>query len=165
MEGKPLLLQSPEMVIQSDAALTGGGELQRWVSPTGGMWTEKEKLLHINVLELLAIKTFTKQRKVIINSPSVGQHCSTILPVENGGHKKQNINKNIEGNLALSIARGDHSYCRMDTKQAKHSSRLGIQECEGLFRMDTEAPHFPKCMQVYEGEAKQIFLHQEQPIS
>ena len=46
----------------------------------GGMWTKKGK--------------FTPhQHSSIINSPTAGQHCSTTLPLENGGTKSKTLTK------------------------------------------------------------------------
>jgi hypothetical protein len=64
LQGKPLSITPPNMIIQSDAATSGGwgARCQSW--ETGGQWTKEESLLHINVQEMLAatlaVKTFTK---------------------------------------------------------------------------------------------------------
>ena len=67
MEGRPLHLPSPELIICSDAAKTGGWGAACRLGSTGGPWNEEEKQLHINVQELLAaelaIKSFTKEKK------------------------------------------------------------------------------------------------------
>ena len=66
--GKSVLKKDIDLVIDSDASLTGWGAVcqdQR----TGGPWSNQEKEFHINCLELLAatlaLKTFTKGLKGI----------------------------------------------------------------------------------------------------
>ena len=57
----------PKVIIQTDASLTGWGAVCNGVQ-TSGQWTEEERSLHINVLELLAIKlalfSFTRGKRV-----------------------------------------------------------------------------------------------------
>ena len=61
--GKTLLRREIDLVIDSDASLTGWGAACR-DQRTGGPWSAQEKGLHINCLELLAatlaVQTFTK---------------------------------------------------------------------------------------------------------
>ena len=64
MEGNPIQLPPPELIICSDAAKTGGWGAVCHLGSTGGTWSEEERELHINVQELLAaelaIRTFTR---------------------------------------------------------------------------------------------------------
>ena len=61
--GKPLRQKPGQMVIQSDASLSGWGAVCRGTR-TGGAWSAQEQTMHINCLELLAatlaMKTFMK---------------------------------------------------------------------------------------------------------
>ena len=61
--GKPLRQKPGQMVIQSDASLSGWGAVCRGTC-TGGAWSAQEQTMHINCLELLAatlaVKTFMK---------------------------------------------------------------------------------------------------------
>ena len=61
--GKPLRQKPGQMVIQSDASLSGWGAVCRGTR-TGGAWSAQEQTMHINCLELLAatlaVKTFMK---------------------------------------------------------------------------------------------------------
>ena len=56
-----------QMLIQTDASKKGWGAVCKGVR-TGGLWSKEEQLLHVNVLELLAIKlallTFTKSGSI-----------------------------------------------------------------------------------------------------
>ena len=62
----PIIIFSPDLVIETDASLVGWGA-RCMDQRTGGPWSVKEQKLHINALELtavlLAIQTFTKERK------------------------------------------------------------------------------------------------------
>ena len=64
--GKTTIRKSVQIVIQSDASLSGWGAVCNGVS-TGGSWTPQEQLLHINCLELLAadlaLKSFLKDQQ------------------------------------------------------------------------------------------------------
>ena len=64
----PLLPHTPDITIESDASNIGWGACHREVQ-TGGMWSKKESLNHINYLELLAaflaLWCFAKQKSTI----------------------------------------------------------------------------------------------------
>ena len=63
--GRALLRPSPDVIIETDASRSGWGAVCQGVT-TGGLWSQMEKKLHINCLELLAgsfaVKSFTKDR-------------------------------------------------------------------------------------------------------
>ena len=65
--GRFLIQTQAQMVIQTDASKTGWGASCQGLT-TRGVWSKQERTLHINVLELLAVKlallSFTKNRKV-----------------------------------------------------------------------------------------------------
>ena len=54
VNGQPLLRQHPSLQIESDASLMGWGAVCAG-EKIGDRWTEQEKSLHINCLELLAV--------------------------------------------------------------------------------------------------------------
>ena len=64
--GKSLLTHEPEVVIESDASLTGWGAACQ-EARTGGPWSLEETQFHINCLEILAAflatRTFMKDRR------------------------------------------------------------------------------------------------------
>ena len=66
--GRLILPLIPDIVIEMDASLLGWGAATNRMS-TGGLWTQQERVHHINLLELaggaLATKTFTKGPKDI----------------------------------------------------------------------------------------------------
>ena len=63
--GRAILSTPPDLVIETDASKIGWGAACQGVR-TGGLWSQKEKKLHINCLELLAgsfaVKSFTNDR-------------------------------------------------------------------------------------------------------
>ena len=67
----PLIQPPPDLVIETDASLSGWGARCQELR-TGGLWSVEEQMMHINALELLAvflaIKTFSK-----------GKDCLNIL--------------------------------------------------------------------------------------
>ena len=62
---RALLRPSPDVIIETDASRTGRGAVCQRVT-TEGLWSQMEKNLQINCLELLAgffaVKSFTKDR-------------------------------------------------------------------------------------------------------
>ena len=66
VEGSPLRLPQPDLIICSDAAKNGGWGAVSHLGSTGGPWSQMERGKNINVLELLAaelaIKSFTKDK-------------------------------------------------------------------------------------------------------
>ena len=66
--GRAILSQTPDLVVETDASLLGWGAVSEEVR-TGGLWSEKERTQHINCLELmagaLAVRTFAKHKRNI----------------------------------------------------------------------------------------------------
>lgn len=66
--GRTLIQPQPDVTIESDASLLGWGASSDGLE-TGGLWSQLERGMHINVLELkagaFAVKTFTKGRQGI----------------------------------------------------------------------------------------------------
>ena len=63
--GRALLSHRKQLVIQSDASMTGWGAVREGLR-TGGPWSQAERMLHINCLEFtaatLAVQAFAKDR-------------------------------------------------------------------------------------------------------
>ena len=63
--GRYLIQSHSQVLIQANASRKGWSALCEGIS-TGGQWSKEEKLLHINVLELKAVKlallTFNKRK-------------------------------------------------------------------------------------------------------
>ena len=64
----PIIPPAPDLIIETDASLTGWGACCKGVR-SGGLWSREEQERHINALELhaviLAVKSFAKNRKGI----------------------------------------------------------------------------------------------------
>ena len=64
--GKNIIQPTPDLIIETDAALTGWGAVCDGVK-TGGLWSTQEQCHHINVLELkagmFAVQAFVKDRQ------------------------------------------------------------------------------------------------------
>ena len=74
-------------------------------------------------------------------TPDVGQQNSINLFNQDGGHQKQSSYGNFQEPLGLLAVKGDHSYSRIPPLQTEHRSRLSIQECDRLERMETMHPN------------------------
>ena len=65
VNGKSILSQEPDLVMETDASMLGWGAVCDGTR-TGGLWSQAERRNHINYLELLAatfaVKAFTKDR-------------------------------------------------------------------------------------------------------
>ena len=70
LNGAPLLMDPPDLVIETDASRLGwGATLKGKELRTGGQWSTSKQEMHINCLELLeaslAIQSFAKKMKNI----------------------------------------------------------------------------------------------------
>ena len=96
-KGKPLNLEPPEIIIQSDAATSGGWSASTKDLSTGGTWTKEERKLHINILELmaveLAVKTFTRNRKVSSIHLQIDNTVALSYLMKMGGTKSWELTK------------------------------------------------------------------------
>ena len=71
------------------------------------------------------------------------QHHSVIIPNKNGGDKVPTNGNNHKKDLGVPSKTRDHDHGRMDPIPSEHDSRLGIQEREGLSRMEAMPSSFP----------------------
>ena len=89
--GRPITIRPPDMIIQSDAATSGGWGVDTQGWRTGGQWKPEEKNLHINEQELLAadlaIRTFTKWREVKSIHLQVDNTAAVSYILKQGGTK------------------------------------------------------------------------------
>ena len=102
-----------------------------------------KRLGHINALELLALKfailTFHKEFVTLDHSCSNRQQTCSGISFEDGWYPQSTASKNQQVNLELSAISSDHNYCRVPFKQVECQSRLGVQECNILFRLETSS--------------------------
>ena len=82
---------------------------------------------------------FHKEFVILDHSCSSGQQsCSNISP-EDGWYPQSTAFKNQQVNSELSAISSDHNYCRVTSKQGECQSRLGVQECNRLTRLETSS--------------------------
>jgi len=116
---------------------------------TGGPWSDKERDLHINILELKAAKfailTYT-QNKSYLNSIHIQMDNMTALSylVKMGGTNHQELVKLSQQIWNHLISVGDHSYCRTSPGDSKCRSKLRVKECKGLQRVETRQSDISK---------------------
>ena len=145
---------------------SGGGATSAGLS-TGGMWTAKERELHINTLELMAanfaIKTFTKLRKVSSIHIQIDNTTALSYLVIMGGTRSKTLTQISKEIWQYLLQEKNTLKGRMDPKQEKFSGRLGIQECKGSLGMDSKASSFSKNMQNDESDSKHLFAPRVSP--
>ena len=87
VNGSPVHLPPPEMVITTDASKRGWGAVHQSLQ-TNGRWSQKESLQHINYLELkasfLALKTFLKGKSRVTVSLQL-DNTTAIAYINNKG--------------------------------------------------------------------------------
>ena len=77
------------------------------------------------------------------DSCSDGQCSSIDIPSKNGGNSQPRTVESKQGNLEISSGQGDHSYCRIPSRNFEFGGRLGVQKHPRLKRVTT-AMGFPK---------------------
>ena len=101
MDREPAVLQWPnlfqlnsQVIIQTDTSLTGWEAVCNGVQ-TSGKWSEEERTLHINVLQLLAIKlslfSFTKGKRVKAIHFQIDNKAALSYLLKMGGTKNENM--------------------------------------------------------------------------
>ena len=92
--GRTFSQLNPQVIIQTDASLTGWGAVCNGVQ-TSGQWSEEERSLHINVLELLAIKlalfSFTRGKRVKAIHFQIDNKAALSYLLKMGGTKNENM--------------------------------------------------------------------------
>ena len=87
---------NPQAIIQTDASLTAWGAVCNGVQ-TSGQWSEEERTLHMNVLELLAIKmalfSFTKGKRVKAIHFQIHKKATLSYLLKMEGTKNENMNR------------------------------------------------------------------------
>lgn len=96
--GSPVLLQNPDMVIESDSSLEGWGSRCNHAT-TGGLWSKEDKIRcgHINSLELkaamLALQSFAKNQNDIHVRLKLDNKTAVAYVNHLGGTRSMNLNK------------------------------------------------------------------------
>ena len=94
--GKSVLTQEPDLVVETDASLQGWGAICKGIR-TGGPWLQTEREHHINYLELLAatlaVKTFTKGQKDIHIHLRMDNQTAVFYVNHMGGTRSETLSR------------------------------------------------------------------------
>ena len=130
---RPLKIEIPLVIIQTDASKTGCGAVCQGIT-TWGTWSYQEKTKHITILELIAVKltilAFTKRQIGNSNPLTNRQYDSSVLLGKNGENSQSRTVTGSQGNMGLSVSQWNSSYSRVLTKQSEYSGRLAIQKSQ-----------------------------------
>ncbi|XP_056380443.1 uncharacterized protein LOC130275879 [Hyla sarda] len=140
--GKAIFNSVPDLIIESDASLTGWGA-RCGSSSTGGKWSPEETMLHINCLELLAgffaLKSFAKTRS----------NCCILLRMDNisavqyinklGGTKSLPLANIAKDFLALLSSQRHHHQSRILTWTFQHHCGLELSFLQRFQRLAIES--------------------------
>ena len=103
-----------------------------------GQWSKEELLLHINVLELKAVKlallTFNKQKSLKAIHFHVDNTTAQLYLVNIG---EPNVTEVKQRNLTVSPETPDHNYFRIPSKFFQRGGRLAVSKQQGSIRMET----------------------------
>ncbi|KAJ8047679.1 hypothetical protein HOLleu_06735 [Holothuria leucospilota] len=138
---------TPDLIIQTDASLTGWGAVCG-ASRTGGHWLEHDKTWHINVLELqaiyLALNCFTRNlsnQHILIKSDNVSA-LSYINRQGGGGDEKQGPPKGVRHNLEFLPGTSVNLDRRACPRYSQWGSRLPFKALGRCIRLDVRKANF-----------------------
>ena len=126
--GRKMLDSPPQLVIETDPSLRGWGAYS-CVTFTGGCWSPEEALLHINVLEMLAvlygIKSFVKGeakvKTILIKSENFN---SGVLSESHGGYKVSNTDRDGSPGVGMVPSKEQNPLSPVSTGVGECQSRL-----------------------------------------
>ena len=142
--GRTLSQLNPQVIIQIDASRSGREAVCDWLQ-TSGQWSKEERTLHINVVELLAIKlalfyfTKGKSRKTIhfqINNKAAFSYLLKVC-------ERTNIWSNERRYLTLSSKWQYVYHSKIPASSTEYSSRQRIKKKTiRLFRVASPSQSF-----------------------
>ena len=128
--GRTLLKHRQQLVIQSDASLTGWGAVCEGVR-TGGPWPPEEQRFHINCLELtaaiLAVRAFCQGSIRNIDSLTVRQSDSRGLCQSSRWHSVAAASETGKDSLAVGSSARHYAVCPAHSRGEQSSGRCGVQ--------------------------------------
>ena len=121
----PLLTPVPDIIIKSDASNTGWGVCQGEIR-TGGIWSRKESLNHINYLELLAaflaLRCFSKQKgNIAVLLKMDNLMAVTYVYKQNGGDPLTNLVQPSHVTMGLESAAENIHDCRVPLQRKENT--------------------------------------------
>ena len=135
-----VIIQPPSQILmQTDTSKKGWGAMCQGIR-NGSLRSKKEQENHINLLELLAIKSALLTFKFQI-STYLGKQLNCLeLPLKDESDKESGTFQSFEGDLGLSSQTSDHDYCGVPLRLPEPSGRLGIEKSKGLQIMSASIP-------------------------
>ena len=129
--GRALLHHPPDIVIETEASRTGWGAVCQGVR-TGGLWSQMERKLHINCLELLAgsfaVKSFTKNRLCVHVRLRMDNTSAVTYVNRLGGDSLPSSVQSSSGSVGMGTQTGFLSQRRIPIRPPKYRSGLAISE-------------------------------------
>ena len=135
--GRTILAQEPQMVIESDASKLGWGQ----VISTGGPWSAQKKSQHINCLELLAatlaLQTFVKNNREVSVLLKIDNMAAVAYINNEGGTVSKELvsltrklwmwclEKNIHIQAQHLPGHESNSRCRIETNERSVGLEIG----------------------------------------
>ena len=152
--GKSLVLRQPDLQIESVASLRGWGASCQGTQ-TGGPWSQQEKQLHINCLELLAatlaVKTFqnlSEGPKKQERSTAPRQPDSSSLCKQLGRYSLRPGQETSKRAVDVVPTEGHTSDSTTSTGERECDSRHRVENDEGSLRLNTTLPSTTPLLQL-----------------
>ena len=82
---------------------------------------------------------FHKEFVILDHSCSSRQQSWSGISLEDGWYPQSTASKKQQVNLELSAISSDHNYCRVPSEQVECLSKLEVQECNRLIRLETSS--------------------------
>ena len=111
-----------------------------------------------------SITNLSKKQEQHISSYADGQHHSNLVPLKNGGLKKQDCNGNSQGDMGISITQKYNSDSGVHSVSPKCRGRLPVTSRIRLKRVETLADHISENLSPM-GISKNRFIRVQTDIS
>ena len=122
-----------------DEQKTGGQTAREFRQ--GEEWSKEEKHFHINVLELLALKSVTLTFTKNLSHLTIRFYVAMAYLLKMGGTRSPQV-LNISKSIWNYLLSRQITITVLYSKQVECQSRLGAQECNGFIRLETSSESF-----------------------
>jgi len=126
----PLIQPSPDLVMETDASLSGWGARCQDLR-TQDLWSVEELKMHINALELLlvfmAVKTLLQREKPLKHSDSNRQHDCQGIYQSSGRHPLTNSELHSITDVEMVPGSPSSPDSRVPTRSGHQNCRWGVQ--------------------------------------
>ena len=101
-----------------------------------------------------------------INTHSNRQHCSSVIPIKDGGNRKYADECHSKKDLGVSSRQKYQPNRGMDSNTHEHIGRLGVEALSGLQRMETLSGYIPQNLpQIRKARLRPVCLPALPPIT